>query len=188
MPSSCDQSLIVIWVFKIFPGLPRDVNPPAFQFGFTPHISSVDKTTTKVNMLFCKIIVQKLWFPTFLIKNSHTSSIFPEGELAVWSLLPTSGLHEDRDPSFHLLSPSSPPQSFPASGPFPMSQFFTSGGQSIGASASVLPVNTQCWFPLRLTCLISLKSKGPSRVFTSTTIQKHQFFGAKLSLWDLEYA
>ena len=108
MPSSCDQSLIVIWVFKTFPGLPRDVNPPAFQFGFTPHISSVDKTTTKVNMLFCKIIVQKLWFPTFLIKNSHTSSIFPEGELAVWSLWPTSELHEDRDPSFHLLSPSSP--------------------------------------------------------------------------------
>ena len=68
-------------------------------------------------------------------------------------------------------------QSFPASGPFPMSQFFTSGGQSIGvsASASVLPMNTQDWFPFRRTGWISLLSKGLSRVFFSTTVQKHQF-------------
>ena len=70
-------------------------------------------------------------------------------------------------------------QSFPASGSFPISQFFTSGGQSIGASASalVLPMNIQDWFPLGLTALISLKSKGLSRVFSNTTVQKHQFFG-----------
>ena len=70
-------------------------------------------------------------------------------------------------------------QSFPASGSFPISQFFTSGGQSIGASASapVLPMNIQGWFPLGLTCLISIQSKGLSRVFSSTTVQKHQFFG-----------
>ena len=74
-------------------------------------------------------------------------------------------------------------QSFPASGSFPMSQFFTSGGQSIGvlASASVLPVNIQDWFPLGLTGLISLQSKGLSRVFSNTTDQKHQFFSAQLS-------
>ena len=72
-------------------------------------------------------------------------------------------------------------QSSPASGSFPMSQFFASGGQSIGASASVLPMNIQGWFPLRLTGLISLQSKGLSRVFSSTTDQKHQFFGAQLS-------
>ena len=74
-------------------------------------------------------------------------------------------------------------QSVPASGSFPMSQFFTSGGQSIGVSAStsVLPMNIQDWFPLGLTGLISLQSKGLSRVFSSTT-QKHQFFSAKLSL------
>ena len=66
-------------------------------------------------------------------------------------------------------------QSFPASGSFPMSQFFPSGGQSIGASASVLPVNIQDWFPLGLTGLISLPSKGLSRVFSSNTIWKHQF-------------
>ena len=77
-------------------------------------------------------------------------------------------------------------QSFPASGSFPMSRLFTSGGQSIGASASasVLPVNIQGWFPLGLTGLISLLSKGLSRVFSSTTIWKHQFFGTQPSLWS----
>ena len=75
-------------------------------------------------------------------------------------------------------------RSFPASGSFPMSQFFASGGQSIGvsASASVLPMNIQDWFPLGLIGLISLKSKGLARVFSNTTIQKHSFFRAQLSL------
>ena len=75
-------------------------------------------------------------------------------------------------------------QSFPASGSFPMSQFFTWGGQSTGASASasVLPVNTQDWSPLGWTGWISLQSKGLSRVFSNTTVQKHQFFSAQLSL------
>ena len=69
---------------------------------------------------------------------------------------------------------------------FPMSQFFTSGGQSVGASASALdlPLNTQDWFPLQLTGLISLQSKGLTRVFSSTTVQKHKFFGTQLSLWS----
>ena len=80
-------------------------------------------------------------------------------------------------------------QSFPASGSFPVSQFFALGGQSIGASASasVLPVNIQCWFPLRLTGLISLQSKRFPRFFSNTTVQKHQFFGAQLSLWSNSY-
>ena len=75
-------------------------------------------------------------------------------------------------------------QSFPASGSFLMSHFFASGGQSIGfsASASVLPVNIQDWFPLGWTGLISLQSKGLSRVFFNTTVQNHQFFSAQLSL------
>ena len=77
-------------------------------------------------------------------------------------------------------------QSFPASGSFPMSQFFTSSSQSIGVSAStsVLPVNIQDWCPLGWTGLISLQSKGLSRVFSNTTVQKHQFFSAHLSLWS----
>ena len=76
-------------------------------------------------------------------------------------------------------------QSFSASGSFQMSQFFTSCGQSVGASASasVLPMNIQDWFSLGLTGLISLQSKGLPRVFSSI-IQKHQFFGAQLSLWS----
>ena len=73
--------------------------------------------------------------------------------------------------------------SFPASGSLQMSQIFTSGGKSIGLSASsVLPVNTQDWFPLGWTGWISLQSKGLSRVFSNTTDQKHQFFSAQLSL------
>ena len=79
---------------------------------------------------------------------------------------------------------SSCPQSFPASGSFPVSQLFASGGQSIGvlASTSVLPMNTQDRSPLGWTGWISLQSKGLSRVFSNTTVQKHQFFGAQLAL------
>ena len=79
---------------------------------------------------------------------------------------------------------SSCPQSLPASGSFPMSQLFTWGGQSIGvsASASVLPMNIQDWFSLGWMGWISLQSKGLSRVFSNTTVQKHQFFGTQLSL------
>ena len=69
-------------------------------------------------------------------------------------------------------------QSFPASGSFLRSQLFSSGGQTNGALASVLPVNIEDWFYLGLTGLISLQSKGLSRVFSNTTVQKHQFFGA----------
>ena len=86
-------------------------------------------------------------------------------------------------PFFHL-------QSFPASGSFPMSQFFMSGGQRIGvsASASVLPMYIQNWFPLGWTGWLSLQSKGLSRVFSNTTVQKHQFFNTQLSLWKLKDA
>ena len=77
-------------------------------------------------------------------------------------------------------------QSFPASGSFQMSQFFVSGGQSIkvSASASVLPMNIRDWFLLGWTGWISLQSRGLSRVFSNTTVQKHQFFGTQLSLWS----
>ena len=86
--------------------------------------------------------------------------------------------------SFSVVPFSSRLQSFPVSGSFPVSQFFTSGGYSIGvsASASVLPVNIQDWFPLGWTGWISLQSKWLWRVFFTTTVQKHQFFSAQLSL------
>ena len=78
---------------------------------------------------------------------------------------------------------SSDPQSFPASGSFPTNQFFASGGQSIGVSASTsaLPMNIKDWFPLGWTGSISLQSKGLSRVFSNTTVQKHKFFSTQLS-------
>ena len=81
---------------------------------------------------------------------------------------------------------SSCPQFFPASGSFLISWLFISGGQSIRASTStsVLPKNIQGWFPLGLTGWISLQSKGLSKVFPNTTVQKHQFFSAQLSLWE----
>ena len=106
---------------------------------------------------------------------------------------PTPGVHSNSCPScgrYHpTISSSVVPfpsclQSFLPSGSFPMSQFFKLGGQIIGvsASASVLPMNIQVWFPLGWTGWISLQSKGLSRVFSSTTVQMHQFLGAQLSL------
>ena len=102
-----------------------------------------------------------------------------------WSLLKFMSI-ESGMPYNHLIPSSSCLYSFPASESFLMSQLFASGGQSIGeaASASVLSMNTQDWFPLGLTGWISLQSKGLSRVFSNTTVQKHQFFGAQLSLWS----
>ena len=81
---------------------------------------------------------------------------------------------------------SSSTQHFPASRSFPVSQLFASDGQSIGASASasVLPMNIQDWFPVGWTCWISLLSKGLSKVFSNTTVQKHQFFGTQPCLWS----
>ena len=109
---------------------------------------------------------------------------------------PTPGAYSNSCPSSQWCHPtisssvvpfSSCLQFFPASGSFPMSQFFASGGQSIGvsASASVLPMNIPGWFPLGLTGWISLQSKGLSRVFSSTTVWKHQFFGSQL--WRLSH-
>ena len=105
---------------------------------------------------------------------------------------PTPGLYPNSCPLSQWCHPtisssvipfSSHLQSFPASGSFPVSQFFTSGGQSIGVSAlaSVLPKNTQDWSPLEWTGWISLQSKELSRVFSNTTVQKHQFFSVQLS-------
>ena len=108
---------------------------------------------------------------------------------------PTPGVHSDSRPSSRWYHPtisssvipfSSHVQSFPASGFFQMSQHFASGGQSIGVSASapVLPINIQDWSPLGWTGWISLQSKGLSSVFSNTTVQKHQFFSVRLSLWS----
>ena len=107
--------------------------------------------------------------------------------------IPTPGVYPNSCPlspwchptiSSSVIPCSSCPQSFPASGSFQMSQLFASGGQSIGvlASTSVLPMNTQDWSHLGWTGWISLQTKGLSRVFSNTTVQKHQFFSNQLSL------
>ena len=105
---------------------------------------------------------------------------------------PTPGVYSNSCPSSWRCHPAisssvvpffSCPQSLPASEPFPMTQLFSCGGQSIGVSAlaSVLPMNTQDWSPLEWTGWISLQSKGLARVFSNTTVQKHQFFSTQLS-------
>ena len=108
---------------------------------------------------------------------------------------PTPGVYSNSSPLSQWCHPtisssvspfSSRLQPFPASGSFQMSQLFASGGQSIGVSASpsVLPMNIQDWFPLELTGWIPLLSKGLSRIFSNTTVWKHQFFSTQLSLWS----
>ena len=122
-----------------------------------------------------------------------SDSLQPHGLQHARLLCPplSPGVFSDSCPCYLAISSSvtpffSCPQFFLASGYFPMSWLFASGGQSIGASASALvfPMNIQGWFPLGLSGLISLQSKGLSRVFSSTIIWKHQFFGAQPSLWS----
>jgi len=141
----------------------------------------------------CSVMSDSLWshglqLTSFLFYNKINPGDFPCPS-------PTPGAFSNSCPSSqwsHLtISSSAVPffsclQSFPTSESFPVSQFFKSGSQSIGASASasVLPMNIQDWFPLGLTGLIALLSKGLSRVFSNTTVQNHQLFSAQLSLWS----
>ena len=139
--------------------------------GITSNISSVQFS--------CSVVSNSLW----LHEPQHARPPCPS---------PTPGDYSNSCPSsrwchpaisFSVVPFSSCPQSLPASESFPMSQVFTGGGQSIGvsASASVLPMNTQDWSPLGWAGWISLLSKGLSRVFSNTTVQKHQFFSTQLS-------
>ena len=116
-------------------------------------------------------------------ESQHTRPPCPSPTLGVCSNSCTSRRWCHPASSSSVVPFSSCPQSLPASGSFPISQLFAWGGQSIGvsASASVLPMNTQDWSPLGWTGWISLQSKGLSRVFSNTTVQKHQFFSAQLS-------
>ena len=149
-----------------------------------------------------------VWSPSFIIKAFHnifahsvqfsrsvvSDSLWPcESQHARPPCLsPTLGVYPNSCPSNQWCHPvisssvvpfSSCPRSLPASGFFPMSHLFAWGSQSTGTSAlaSVLPMNTQDWSPLGWTGVISLQSKGLSRVFSNTTVQKHQFFGSQPS-------
>ena len=128
----------------------------------------------------CSVVPDSLWPHGLLHTRPPCPSLFPGAcsnscpgrrwchPTIATSVIPFSCLH-----------------SFPASGSFPMSQYFASGGQNIGASASppVLRMNIQGWFPFWLTGWISLQSKGLSRVFSNTTVWRHRFFGTQPSLW-----
>ena len=129
-----------------------------------------------VQPLSCVQFFATPWTATHQASLSFTISRSLLRFMSIESVMPSNISSSAIPFSSHL-------QSFSASGSFPVSQFFTSGGQSIGASASasVLPMNIQRSFPLGLTGLISSLSKGLSRVFSNTTVQKHQFFGTQLS-------
>ena len=119
------------------------------------------------------------WTATCQTSLSNTSSQRLLKVMSIESVIPTNCLILYFPASILFLH-----QSFPTSGSFPMTRLFASGGQSIRASASLLPMNSQGWFLFGLTGLISLQSKGLSRVFSNTTIWKHQFYGAQHSLWS----
>ena len=146
---------------------------------FPVYVYSVPEFDEKV-LCFVGLL---LWFSHSVVSDSLRPHRLQHARLPCPS--PSPGACSNACPLSQWCHPaiSSCLQSFPASGSFPMSQFSASSGQSIrvSASASVLPVNIQDWFPLRLTGWISLQSKGLSRVFSNTTVQKHQFFGAQLS-------
>jgi len=136
-----------------------------------------DKGFSSVQFLSCVWFSATPWTAARQASVSITNSQSPPKPISIESMMPSNHLILCRP---LLLLPSS----LPASGSFPMSQFFTTGGQSIGASVStsVLPMNIQDWFPLGWTGWISFQSKGFSRIFSNTTVQKHQFFEAQLSL------
>ena len=142
-------------------------------------------THTHTHTCACSVMSNSLWPP----EPQHASPPGPSPAPGVYSnSCPLSQwCHPSISSSAVLFS--SCLQSFPASGSFPMSQLFTSGGQTIGVSASrtVLPMNIQDWFPLGWTGWISLQSTGLSRALSSMTVQKHQFFGTQLSLWSSSY-
>ena len=134
-----------------------------------------------VLLFICQVLSDSLW--PHGLQNSRLPCPFPSPRVCPSSCQLYWWCHPTISP---FVVPFSCPQSSPASRSFPVSQLFTSRGQSIRASASaaVLPMSVQGWLPLGFTGLISLLSKELSRVFSSTTVRKHQFFGTQPSLWS----
>ena len=140
--------------------------------------TSFVKYQAGTNIIFSSVqLLSHVWLFATPWTAAHQASLSITNFQSSLKLMPTELVMPSNHLVFclHLLLL---PSIFAGIGAFPVSQFFTSGGQSIGvsASASVLLMNIQDWFPLRLTGLISLQSKGLSRVFFNTTVQKHQFF------------
>ena len=160
---------------------------PCFQFlilllFFCYYILSFDQDLNSTNSMFSSFTQS---CPTLCDPMNHSTPGLPvHHQLLEFTQTHVHWVSDAIQPSHPVIPFSSCPQSFPASGSFQMSQLFASGGQSIGVSAStsILPMNTQDWSPLGWTGWISLQFKGLSRVFCNSTVQKHQFFSAQLSL------
>ena len=152
----------------------------------TPSASKTAILCSSSIQFSCSVVSDSLWLYGLQHAGIPCPSPSQTCSNSSWSLMDPSSQWCHPTISSSVVSFSSCLQSFPASGSFPMSQFFASGGQIIGVSAltSVLPMNIQDWFPLGLTGWISLESKGLSGVFSSTTVQKCQFFGVQPSLWS----
>ena len=177
----CSQTwnpLPYVFVIDCFPLAPQPYLPPEKSVCRSRAIVRTGHRTTV--QFSCSVISDSLWPQGLqharLPCPSPAPGAYPNSYPLHWWCHPTI--------SSSVVPFSSCLQSFPASGSFPVSQFFSSGGQRIGAlaSASVLPMNIQGWFLLGWTGWISLQSKGLSRVFSNTTVQKHQFFSTQLSL------
>ena len=177
------QARILEWIAIFIPGDLLDLGiepmPPALQTDSIPSDPPGKPNVTFSSVLFSRSVMSDSLRPH---ESQHARPPRPS---------PTTRVHSDSRPSSRWCHPAisssvvsfSCPQSLPASESFPMSQLFTWGGQSTGASAlvSFVPKNTQGWSPSEWTGWISLQSKGLSRVFSNTTVQKHQFFGTQLS-------
>ena len=174
------KSTCMIVGFSVFPWSSIKFRFLFFESIFIRFKIAVSSRKVQFNSVQSLVVSDSLW-PH---EPQHTRPSCPS---------PTPGVHPNPCPSSRWCHPTISSSvvpffswllSFPASRSFPMSQLFASGGQTIGvsASASVLPMNTQHWFPLGWTSWISLESKELSRVCSNTTVQKHQFFGAQLSL------
>ena len=150
-----------------------------FKLGFATELNWISPKSWSVQLLSCVWLFATPWIAAHQTSLSITNSQRMFKLLSVESVMPSN--HLILCCPLLLL-----PQSFPASESFPMSQLFAWGGQSTGVSAlaSFLPKNIQGWFPLGWTGLISLQSKELSRVFSNITVQKHRFFGTRVSLYS----
>ena len=177
------QARILEWVafpFSKGSSQPRDWTQVSHNAGGFSTTGPPGKSDFWLLLFSCKLVSDSLW-PHGL---QHARPPCPSPTPRVYANSCPSSQWCHPTISSSVVSFSSCLQSFPASRSFQMSQLFTSGAQSIGASASALPMNIQDWSPLGWTGWISLQSKGLSRIFSNTTVQKHQFFGAQLSLWS----
>ena len=167
-----------VYIFMLFSQLSHSPLPP------TVSTCLFSTSASPLRLLFsCQVVSNSLW-PHGL---QHTRLPYPS---------PSPGICPSSCPVHRWCHPTISTsvtlffcvRSFPASGSFPMNWLFASGGQSIGASALVVPLSIQDWFPLRLTGMISLLSKGLSWVFSSTTVQNYQFFSTLPSVWSSSHS